>query len=209
METIQKVLSNIGLCWDTETTGLPLWKEPSESPEQPHIVQLAAQLINLDTREVIESMDVIVKPDGWTIPDETVEIHGITQEHALAVGIPEKEAISMLLAMRAKASLRIAHNRTFDDRIVRIALKRYFDDVTAAEDVLQPSDHWKDGAAECTMYGTRALCALPGNKLPKLTEAHLILVGTELEGAHNAMNDVRGCAAVYFAMLDAQAKKAA
>jgi DNA polymerase-3 subunit epsilon len=199
----------LGIFLDAESTGLPNWKEPSESPEQPHIVQLAAELVDLDSREVIETMDVIVKPDGWVISEELTAIHGITHEQAMEVGIPEKDAVDMLLAMRAQAVLRIAHNRTFDDRIVRIALKRYFDDMTAAEEVLQPSDHWKDGEGFCTCYGARALCALPKNKLPTLIEAHRILVGLELEGAHNAINDVRGCRAVYFAIQDAEAQKAA
>lgn len=85
-----------GLFFDTETSGLPRWKEPSESPDQPHIVQLAAELVDLETREVLESMDVIVKPDGWTISAEMTAIHSITQEHALEVGIPEKDAIDQL-----------------------------------------------------------------------------------------------------------------
>ena len=29
------------LMFDTETTGLPLWKDPSDHPDQPHLVQLA------------------------------------------------------------------------------------------------------------------------------------------------------------------------
>ncbi|MDB5813510.1 MAG: hypothetical protein JWN23_627 [Rhodocyclales bacterium] len=197
------------IVFDTETTGLPDWKEPSESPQQPHIVQIAAELINLDTREVLDSMDVIVKPDGWTISEEMTAIHGISHDYAIEVGIAEKDAVDMLLAMRAKSVLRIAHNRTFDDRIVRIALKRYFDDHAAAEEVLQPSDHWKDGEGFCTCYGARALCALPKAKLPTLQEAHTILVGLPLEGTHNAKNDVAGCRAVYFAILDAKAKLAA
>lgn len=199
----------LGLFWDFETSGIPDWKEPSESPNQPHIVQCAAELGDLDTREVLESMDVIVKPDGWTISEEMTAIHGISHDYAMEVGIAERDAVDMLLAMRAKSVLRIAHNRTFDDRIVRIALKRYFDDLAAGEGVLQPSDNWKAGEGYCTCYSARALCALPKAKLPTLQEAHTILVGLPLEGAHNAKNDVAGCRAVYFAILDAKAKLAA
>ena len=64
---------NPALFFDTETTGLPLFKEPSEHPDQPHLVQLAASLVDLDTRAVLSSIDVIVKPDGWTIPDEPAQ----------------------------------------------------------------------------------------------------------------------------------------
>lgn len=50
---------NLALFYDTETQGLPLFKEPSEHPSQPHIVQLAACLLDLDTRKTIAGMDVI------------------------------------------------------------------------------------------------------------------------------------------------------
>lgn len=86
---------NLALFYDTETTGLPLFKEPSEHPDQPHIVQLAACLVDLDTRKTIASMDVIVKPNGWTIPAEVSAIHGITTEHAMDVGISEAMAIEL------------------------------------------------------------------------------------------------------------------
>lgn len=57
--------------YDTETTGLPLWREPSEHPDQPHIVEIA-------------SMNALIRPDGWTISPEAAAIHGISQERALA-----------------------------------------------------------------------------------------------------------------------------
>src|SRR6478735_3118086 len=114
----------LALFFDTETSGLPLFSEPSEDPRQPHIVQLAAALVNLDTREVLEELNVIIKPDGWEIPDEVAVIHGITTERALAEGIPEIEALDRFLALNARAEVRIAHNEQFDARILRIAIKR-------------------------------------------------------------------------------------
>jgi DNA polymerase-3 subunit epsilon len=114
----------LALFYDTETTGLPLFKEPSEHPDQPHIVQLAACLVDLDTSNTIASMDVIIKPDGWVIPDEVSAIHGITTAHALDVGIPEELAVDMLMALWNERT-RIGHNESFDARIVRIAQSRF------------------------------------------------------------------------------------
>lgn len=189
--------------YDTETSGLPLFKEPSEHPDQPHIVQLGACLVELDTRKVIASLDLIVKPDGWTIPDEVASVHGITTERALAVGVPEALAVELLLEMHKQADVRIAHNETFDARIVRIGCKRFFDDATA--------DDWKAGAAQCTAVLSTPICALPPtekmrkagrfhHKTPNLSEAYRHFTGRELVGAHSAMVDVLACMDVFFAI---------
>lgn len=66
------------LAYDTETTGLPDWNQPTESPQQPHLVEIAALLFN--GMAEIDRFHAIVRPDGWTIPDEVAEIHGITTE---------------------------------------------------------------------------------------------------------------------------------
>lgn len=200
------VAINQALIFDSETTGLPLWKEPSDHPDQPHIVQLAAKLVNVDTREVLQSMDVIVKPDGWVIPQDCIDIHGITNERAAAEGIPEKEAVEMLLAMVADAELvgdveLVGHNESFDRRIVRIGIKRHLDPL-AEEGAVLPSDTWKDRKSFCTMWKARPLTKLPGNKLPKLIEAYQHFIGKPMEGAHSAGGDVDGCMAVYFAIKD-------
>lgn len=72
------------LIYDTETTGLPLFKEPSEDPRQPHLVELCGLLYDEASREIVDSYHTLIRPDGWTIPDEVAEIHGITTERALA-----------------------------------------------------------------------------------------------------------------------------
>jgi DNA polymerase III subunit epsilon len=204
---------NLALVFDTETTGLPLFNEPSEDPRQPHIVQLAALLVDLETRRQISSMDVIVRPNGWTIPDEVAAIHGITTEHAMDVGVPEEMALEMLLAMwgaeQATPRLRIAHNEGFDARIVRIAMKRHVDPNHNTE--VAPSDTWKAGRAECTQLLSTPILKLPPtpkmraagrfhHKSANLSEAYKHFTGKELVNAHSAMADVQACTEVYFAI---------
>jgi DNA polymerase III subunit epsilon len=185
------------LFYDTETTGLPNWNEPSESEGQPHIVQLAALLVDVGTKKVIQSMDVIVQPDGWEIPKEVTDIHNITTEYATQVGIPEPVALQVFLKMWAVSGFRIAHNQTFDARIIRIATKRYCD-----ESVI---DAWKAGAYKCTgLLAKPIMKMLPkgkfGYKMPKLSEAYQHFTGKEIQDAHTAMADARACMDIFFAI---------
>ncbi len=193
----------IGLFYDTETTGLPLFNEPSEDPRQPHIAQLAALLIDLESRATLASMDVIVRPDTWEIPLEVAAIHGITTEHARAVGVREAIALELLLELWSRSALRVAHNEQFDARIIRIALLRY--------GLCAVPDTWKGGRAECTQALSTPILKLPPTermlavgrnhyKSANLGEAYKHFAGQDLAGAHRAKVDVEACAAVDFAI---------
>lgn len=184
--------------YDTETTGLPVWNEPSEGENQPHLVQLAAIFLGADGR-VEREIDVIIKPDGWIIPDEVAEIHGITTERALAEGIPEAEALAMLMEGWSPDVTRVGHNQSFDERIIRIAIKRYMDDEAA--------EAWKGGKKDCTGMLSKPICEmLPKNrwgfKMPKLSEAYEYFTGKPLKNAHSAMADTRACMDVYLAIIE-------
>lgn len=183
--------------FDTETTGIPDYKAPSESEHQPHLVQLGAILVESDTRKELQVLDVIIKPDGWswddsdTSEDGAFKAHKITMERAMDEGIPEIEALDQFMEIHKKSGLRVAHNTTFDNRIIRIALKRYRPD-------LIPDEEWKDKSRyHCTMveYSKRF-----GGKWPKLVEAYKHLTGKEIEAAHTAIGDTRSCMAIYFAL---------
>jgi DNA polymerase-3 subunit epsilon len=202
----------IALFYDTETQGLPLFNEPSEDPRQPHIVQLAACLIDLGTKARIATMNVIVRPDGWEIPDEVAAIHGITTERAMDVGVPESVALGMFLQLW-RFRTRIAHNESFDARIIRIALMRFGTDGLHWSQSLAsaPADVWKDSPAECTQALATPIMKLPPtakmmaagrnhHKSANLREAYQYFTGKELAGAHNAMVDVQACMAVWFAI---------
>lgn len=192
------------LIYDTETTGLPLFKEPSEDPRQPHIVQLGALLVDLDSREVMAEMDVIIRPEGWVIPPEMTAIHGITQEIALERGIPAPYVLRTFRELWIQADLRVAHNEQFDARIVRIAAMRH-------PDAGLDPDVWKAGQAECTQrLSTPILKLPPTDKMQKvgrfhfksanLAEAYQHFMGQPIAGAHSAIADARACMAVYLAI---------
>lgn len=124
------------LSFKTETNGLPLWREPSSHEGQPHIVRLAAILCDAKTQEVVDKMDVVIRPEGWTIPQETIDSHGITNERAAEEGISESAAIEMFVALVRKSDAVVSSNKQFNKRIIRIALSRH------AEELHQEA--WKD-----------------------------------------------------------------
>ena len=179
------------LVFDSETLGIPDWKSPSGGEDQPHIVQLAALLCDEETREVKQSMDVIVRPDGWEIPQDMTDIHGITNEYALEVGIPEKMAVAMFLELWRSCRLRVAHSTTFDNRIIRIATKRYFSEEVQV--------NWKEGDYFCTMINSRKIM---GGKQPTLEEAYQYFTGKTLENAHTAIADTNACMEIYWELSE-------
>lgn len=188
--------------YDTETTGLPNWKTPSGGDDQPHLVQLATCIADDQTGEIKQSLNVIIKPNGWEIPPETTEIHGITQEMAMDIGIPEDLAVDMFLEMWGGKHKTIAHNRTFDQRIMRICFKRY-----ATEEVCELwQQNTEKANAVCTGLLAKPIMKMTpknkyGYKMPKLTEAYEYFLGCEMEGAHDAWNDMMGCFDVYRAIM--------
>lgn len=214
MDTIRR--RNLLLAFDTETTGFPNFKDPSDHPDQPHIVQLGAILFDLDTREEVSVLDVIIRPTDWVIPDEAAAVHGITTERALAEGIAEVDALTELLTLWGASDEtpvpRVAHNRSFDDRIMRIGLKRFMG--------VEAADAWKASAGHCTAILSTPIVKCPPtekmkaakrfhHKTPSLTEAYQHFFGEGFDGAHSALADCRACLRVYLAILDQQPARAA
>lgn len=207
------------LIYDCETTGLYQPSLPSAHPDQPHIVQAAAQLVDAHGN-VLEEFEAIVKPDGWTIPGEATEIHGITTERALDEGFPADDVLHQLLCMQARATLRTGYNQPFDARIVRIGLYRHARGLDAAYghhidavatapgpaiEALREAvaDWWNYGIAQYDVMRTmKDIMQLPGRKYPKLAEAFAHATGETMVGAHTAMGDVDATRRVLQWLLD-------
>lgn len=180
------------LVLDTETTGLPLWREPSDHPGQPHIVDLGCELY--DGEDLIDSLDIIVNP-GVPIPDEVAQIHGITTEIAQRDGVSKAEAIRRFFDLAAQADMLVGHNVSFDIRMIRIDTAR----VTGAK--------WENPLPTfCTMLKSVNHCRILSDrpkhqhdwKWPRLNEAYRHFFGEELVDAHRALPDCQASRRIYF-----------
>lgn len=182
------------LAFDSETSGMPDFNRQAEDPSQPHIVQLGAILFD-SNRRVVSELNLLVRPDGWTISPETTAIHGITQEAAMKYGIKLERVIKLFIDLADRAELLVAHNYSFDEKMVRRELHHLT--LPSLAEAMRARPNY------CTMKSSTDILKIPGlcgYKWPKLQEAHVHFLGREFDGAHDAMADVRACAAVYFAM---------
>lgn len=179
------------LVFDTETSGMANFRQPASHPSQPYLVQLGAILFSDDHR-VLQEINLIVKPDGYIIPKEASDIHGITQEMAMSCGLPLWSVISIFREISNMAPIHVAHNLQFDALIMAASVQRVCDTIGTLA--------WIDNEGFCTMKVMTPICRLKGPygfKWPTLQEAHQHAFQTEFEGAHDAMADVRACARVY------------
>lgn len=180
---------------DTETTAKADFKRPFTDPGQPHLVQVGAILCDQDFN-VRAEVNLIVKPDGYVIPDDVAAIHGITQAIAEQFGVRRKTAVEALAALIVKADLFVAHSFDFDCLVLNAFAFRSepLGAASAFQSICKANGF-------CTMLAMAPICKLPGQygdyKWPKLQEAHQHAFGVEFDGAHDAMADVRACLRLY------------
>jgi len=181
-----------------ETTGLPDYQAPSESDVQPHIVSLAALKVDAETREVVQTIDAVVKPNGWDIPQESIDLHGITVNKAEEIGLPEGMVLDDFVRMQEGCEV-ISHSAAFTARILRIAHKRFHGDKIA-------DDH-KEKGYTCTAKLVKDAVKIPAAKAntykqPTLAEAYQYFKGHELVDPNSAISGAHACMDIYFAYQD-------
>lgn len=179
------------LFFDTETTGLPRdWKAPlTDFNNWPRMVQLAYILCD-DAGRKITSRDFVIKPVGFSIPEEAARIHGITTEYAIQNGIPLTDVLTEFHATLDEADYLVAHNMSFDEKIVGAEFLR-----NGMENRLSAKTRI------CTMHSSTNYCCISGAygyKWPKLSELHQKLFGEDFCDAHNAAADIAATAKCFW-----------
>lgn len=179
------------LFFDTETTGLPRrWNAPvTDVDNWPRLVQLAWMMYSEDG-QLKESRDVIIQPEGFSIPLEVSRLHGISTTIAVEKGLPLKEVMEEFADKIDEAYALVGHNISFDECIVGAEFERLR---MMTSLFLKPK--------YCTMKSATKYCQLPGKqgfKAPRLSELHQILFGTGFDNAHNALADVEATARCFW-----------
>ena len=185
------------LIFDTETTGLPRdWNAPlTDANNWPRCVQIAWQLHDKGGN-CISHEDYLVTPDGYTIPYDSENIHGISTALAQKEGIPLAEVLEKFRLILNQCDFVGGHNVKFDLNIMGAEFLRLGDH--------NPLENLP--VIDTCTEQTASLCQLAGGrggkfKLPTLGELHIHLFNDHFEEAHNATADVEATARCFFELF--------
>ena len=188
------------LIFDTETTGLPIGRNPSviSTHNWPYMVQLSCILYDTQNNMLIEYINEIIKiPDGINISRDSQKLHGISKELTKSKGIDIKIILNRFNKLLNQADTIIGHNLLFDKNIIMVESLR--------NKVIQDFKKNK----YCTMKNAIQLCNItayntdnsPYLKYPKLWELNNKLFNYIPNGLHNSMVDVLICLRCYGKMV--------
>jgi DNA polymerase-3 subunit alpha len=185
------------LIFDTETTGLPKkWNAPiTDTDNWPRCVQIAWQLHN-EYGELVEHQDYLIKPEGYNIPYDAEQIHGISTQLAIENGESLETVLKLFNEALSKSKFVIGQNVKFDLNIMGCEYFRKETNTTLNE--LPVLD-------TCTEV-TATMCQISGGrggkfKLPTLTELHENLFHTPFSEAHNATADVEATTRCFLELI--------
>jgi DNA polymerase-3 subunit epsilon len=202
------------IVFDTETSGLP---SPTNIPT---IVQFSYVKFDTVTGTIEKEVDrIIQQPTGFVIPQESINIHRVTNEQCAAEGVNVLGVLNDFFEDVEGCERIIGHNVSFDvDRIASVCNKmthsrhpeqvrrEYQQKLKYLSNVMVPKLY-------CTMQTTIDFCNLVKTnargksykKFPKLVELYEKLFGTTPQGLHNSLVDVYACLRCYVAIQNREA----
>jgi DNA polymerase-3 subunit epsilon len=190
------------LFFDIETTGLLAAKKKDidfrKAEQFPHIVQISWQLHQYENEKYtkITNCDYIIKPDNYTITEESSKIHGISHTQALEKGISATNVYKSFIHDLTKRpnTILVCHNIEFDVTILFYHIYKIYK--KEFNGFLN-----KKVSCICTMLDSVNYCKLPSvskytkasdpYKYPKLSELYVKLFEKAPSGQlHNSKYDV-------------------
>jgi DNA polymerase III epsilon subunit-like protein len=182
------------LFFDTETTGLPKnWDAPiNQFDNWPRIVQIAWLLYDSEGNEISKN-EFIILPDGFSIPKNASDVHGITTAYAFEVGEKLNDVLLLFEEHCKLSKYLIAHNINFDSKVLGSEFLRIL-----SRNPIQKLE------LLCTMKNSTQYCRINGRygeyKWPTLSELHTKLFGYDFDKAHDALADIEATAKCFWKM---------
>lgn len=177
------------LVFDVETTGLPKNYKLGykDTDNWPRMVEIAWTVLDKNF-DIVKSKGCLIKPKGFTIPQEAIDIHGIDNDQALSEGLSIDVVIDEFNddLVENKCKFIVGHNIYFDKRVLGCEMHRLGLDLELFKSLKQI----------CTMNSSISLCNLKQAnsnraKYPNLSELHEFLFKEKTENCHQAEDDVK------------------
>jgi DNA polymerase III epsilon subunit-like protein len=159
-------------------------------------------MYDTDKNNVFINDNIIKIPQHIVIPQECVQIHGITQEKCQTEGNLLYDVLRNFHVKVKQADYIIGHNLEFDVKMLIVELYRLKEETGNDEAYDRMIDYFEQGKqfnskCFCTMKNTADLCKLENPnkkgkqyKYPKLSELHKHLFSYEPKNLHNSLFDV-------------------
>lgn len=184
------------LVFDSETTGLiPKGVNYKTDYDQfPYLVQLSWLFDG-------EMKDFIIYPDGWTIPESSTKIHGITTDMAIKDGHNFNDVIIEFINDCHQADTLIGFNLYFDTSIIKANVRRAMPDsfIDLTDCALDKSKRLDLMYKVIKFVGARKENG--SGKFPTLVELYRKLFNEDFP-AHNSAEDVKATKRCYDELIN-------
>jgi len=200
LKIVVKIMKTIAL--DVETTGLPKKMKASinDSSNWPYVVQISWVVLN-DNNVIEKICDYIIKAP-IVIPQESINIHGITNEKMNKEGVDIGAILAEFMNDYNHSDIIIAHNLNFDKTMVEVELyrNRMFPDINKLK--------YNSIINCCTMKTGKDICKIikiskfgkEYYKFPKLSELYEHLFNKTPTNLHNSLVDILVCLRCFYKM---------
>lgn len=181
--------------YDVETTGLPirinrrLNYNNLESFNNCRLISIS-WIITDNINNIIEKGTYYVKPDNFEVSQESINIHGLTNDFLEQNGESIHNIIDLIkniFTEKYEIIKIVSHNIDFDINVLKSELVRY-----NYSDLLIKIN---DIATYCTMLKSQSVMRV--NKWPKLSEAYRYFYDEDITNAHQAEYDTLYCYKIF------------
>lgn len=181
---------------DTETTGLPKRNTSIyNTNDWPYIIQLSYILFDINKKQFIYKCDEYINlPTNVIIEENSISIHGISNEMIKNRGVNLKPLLNSLNDILDITDLIVGHNISFDKQMLMVEYIRH-----------NIQSKLVNKTYVCTMKKYVNFCKInnynnKGYKYPKLSELYYHIFNNISYDLHNSYNDILICLRCYYCM---------